>query len=851
MNKPLQEVLDDIQKSTSWRILYRESLISDIRVSIESSKDEVFNELNKSLQGRGLEFQIDQSRQQVILIQTRTNENRIKRISVSGQIVDDSTGERLPHATLSWLENNSVKGTASGSAGTFQFTAPIIESGITIKASYVGYHPKEVHFKVDNLESIRDLTIRLSPQAISSNEIIVSGSAFNTSSDTSLSGLIETGRFSPFGESSSVRALQVLPSVGLTTALNNGLNVRGSAPDGLQVMLDGITIFNQSHLFGLLDSFNEDALQSSGFFYDITPAQIEVPTGGTLALLTRSGSLNKTTVKAGLSNSSYKATLEGPLKRGKASWLISGRGSLLNAIDWFNNSDLIQWGLDINRPGRIEGENRSTLDSRLVTPLDSEARFFDLHGKLYFEGNSGNRWIASVYYGGDFTNQLVERRVGTIGNETRFRTEEFQTENDWGNFAGTIKHQRQISNHVYSHTMTGISAYEADFLKEDFVNTRINRVDGTTQINVFTFPFQNKSTMNQVKAEQSFDMVFNHFSLTAGAAWFYYRGDYRENSFNRSSFLVNTESNQFDTYFQADFMDLPFSQLHIGTRFHYYSNGDFKRFSPRLKLRLLPDYPVNFSIGFSRNHQFLHRIGLDNAVTADVWVLSNELQPPASVDHYSAGVYTGIIPKTYIQIEGFIKNSKNLRLHEINVQSLSNTFSDTPWFFENKGRGRGAELIIKNQFNNWSLTHTYSLSSMEFQNPFILDGDSFYADWDRRHLYTATAEVSVMPSINLYASWMIASGTPNRLAQLNIEEESERLDIYKRLDISAKYSGNFTGGRLSASISFFNVLNSQNPWYREFTLAIDESRRLPRLEAVPMDVFDLGFQPSFEIILSF
>jgi hypothetical protein len=35
-------------------------------------------------------------------------------------------------------------------------------------------------------------------------------------------------------------------------------------PDSFQLELDVISIFNQSHPFGLIDSFNEDAILNTG-----------------------------------------------------------------------------------------------------------------------------------------------------------------------------------------------------------------------------------------------------------------------------------------------------------------------------------------------------------------------------------------------------------------------------------------------------------------------------------------------------------------------------------------------------------------------------------------------------------
>ena len=78
--------------------------------------------------------------------------------------------------------------------------------------------------------------------------------------DTPAAGLIAAGRFSPLGETSTIRALQGHPSATAGTAVSEGLTVRGSPPDGFLVTLDGMPLYNQSHpFFGLLDSFNADA----------------------------------------------------------------------------------------------------------------------------------------------------------------------------------------------------------------------------------------------------------------------------------------------------------------------------------------------------------------------------------------------------------------------------------------------------------------------------------------------------------------------------------------------------------------------------------------------------------------
>lgn len=843
------DLFEDLQEKSSWRFLYREALLSPHSFSFQSDRDNLLRNLEQSLATKGLTMQVDEQRQQILILRGTQNIQLNQPVTISGQVVDAVTGERLPFATLSWMDNGRLKGQAAGNSGTFRIQLNTPDNNLVVRASYVGYLQEELEINLDSDKTLRDVTIRLTPQSLTGSEIVITGSNYYTQQDSSVTGLIKTDRFSPLGEGNSIRALQILPSVAVTTALNDGLNIRGSSPDGFHVELDGMAIFNQSHLFGLLDSFNDDAIQNSGFFYDVAPAQIHAPSGGTLSLITKTGSLNEFQATAGISNTTAKATLSGPLKKGRSSWLISGRSSYMDQVQWFNNRQLIQWGLDIDRPGS-DPVNNGTQVSGLVTPGSSDAYFFDLHGKVYFEGVNGSRTIAGLYFGGDETRQNANRITRNTGGDTRFAEEEVTTDNEWSNFSASLKHQRSLSSSVYSHSTIGISAYETLFSKDDFIYTRVGGTPEAPQISVFTYPLSNQSTMNQVKLDQSFDLFTDFASFTTGFSGIYHRGEYAEVSFDRSGFYRQTESLQVDGYLQADIELKEVAELQAGTRVHYYSNGQFLEWSPRLKATFFPGKTISFGLGYSRNIQFIHRIGFSNVVTADLWVLSNEQQPPSVTDHYSAGMYLRPFDRFYLQIEGYIKNQNRIRLHEINTRSLTNTFSNSPWFFENNGHARGVEFLARKEFPRFAVTQSYTYSITELQNDNINNGERFLAEWDRTHSAATMLEVPVFKGLDLYASWIMASGTPDRFTG-TISNNNERLGATYRLDVSASYAAKMGTTDLQAKFSLFNVLNANNDWYREYRLALETDRVVPFLRPVSVDVYDLGFQPSFEVKISF
>lgn len=843
------DVFNKIQEETEFTFLYRESLVSGLDINLNTDRNRFIQDLQYSLRPFDLTIRVDSVGRQLIVLPLPDESRGHQTVSISGQIVNSETGERLPFSTISWRENGALQGQVTDHSARFQVRLKSDQSSVSLDASYVGYQKSNVTLDLSSNERIQDLTIRLEPEPVSGSEIIVLGSNYYSPQDSSLSGLIKTDRFSPLGEDNAVRALQILPSVGTTTAMNDGLNIRGSTPDGFHLELDGITIFNQSHLFGLLDSFNEDAVLNSGFYYDVAPAHINSPIGGKLSLTTRNGSLQKTNLEAGISNTSIKVTADGPLKRGKSSWLLSARSSYMNHLQWLNNDQLIRWGLDIDRPAS-DPSSAENINSALVTPLDSDVFYFDIHGKLNFEQQDGSRTMASIYFGGDQTSQLADRITRNRSTEERFQTTEVETENRWNNFAFSTQHQRSLTSSMYSNTTLALSGYETFFSKDDFLYTNITEIGESIQTTVFTYPLLNRSTMNRAKIDQTFDIQSDSFNVKSGFSGIYHRGEYQEKSFDRSQFYTRTSGIQGDLFAQTEFSPFDFMKFQTGLRTHYYTAGNYFRLSPRLKVNLFEDRDASLSFGFSKNHQFINRVGFSNAVTADVWILANEDQAPSSVEQLTAGFYLNPFRRLYFQAEGYLKHYENLRTHELNAQSLTNTFMDSPWFFGNEGEGKGVEFLTRFRSNIFSITQTYTLSSMKLKNQSINNGEEFYAPWDRTHAATTNLAVDITPNIQLFAAYILASGSVTGTYDF-ARNESERLGSYQRLDLSAQFRKRIGGSSVSAKFSVFNVLDEQNPWYRAYQPVIVTRNTVPAIRSEIVSVYDLGIQPSFEIKIDF
>lgn len=843
-NEPLLKVIHEVEVRTEVKFMYRESLVAGVRLDLICDAEQVFPELRKELSRINIGLKIDEVRKQALLY-SDNNPSTANEVRISGFILDDDTGERLPFATVSWIENGNLTGTAASANGIFHATIPTNQDSLSLLFSFTGYEPLRLKLNLTDQNTWRDLAIRLKPGAYSSKEIVVRSSYLYNASDSLFDGLIKMGAFSPLGEANSIRSLQTLPAVQTEAAMNDGLSVRGSSPDGFLVLLDGQTMYNQNHLFGLIDAMNADILKTSGFFYDVTPAEFRAPHGGVLSLITKTGAMQKLTGSGGFSNTALNATLEGPILKGRASWLISGRISLLDQLDWLNNRSLIEFGLDIDRPFDFQDSILQPIAQDNRNVISTSAAFYDLHSKLYVEQKNGSQIIISAYIGEDEASQDYSRRIFN-------NTLDFETINNWSNKIFSASYHTQMGANTSFRSHLGFSDYYSDYLKTDaaaIAETIQN--GGRSSIEITISPLILDNALREFNAGQSFATHFETGSFKYGVAYSDFEVEYRELSFHANSFRSRRTSQLFDLYGEVELHPGNEATVQLGNRLYYYSNGKYLNYSPRVMVRFFPSSVVSAGIGFSKNFQYLHRLDFFNINSTDFWIMSNEDQPPSGTTYYSANLRMNLSERFYLQVEGYYKIFENIRIHGLNTQLISLTFQEeeTPWYHRNNGTGKGIEFFARQRYDRLQLSGTYTLSSMELENILINDGAPFYPDWDRRHQVSLMTDLNLAPGLSLYAVWNYASGAPSRILT-DRDSEQSRLGDYSRFDLSLNYRYVFESGhKLDLAASIYNLLDRENPWYSDIRQGRNTSTR--RVEAGVVEVYDLGVQPSFKVSVEF
>lgn len=851
---PLKQVIEDIESRKQYQFLYRDALVSGKYVSFEASENSLFATLESALTPQFIEVKIDEKHRQILLSEAARPIAETAS-SLTGQIIDAETGARLPFASLTWMDRGKLRGVSANAAGAFQFSlidAMAQDSIAKLTISYVGYKTRQLELSRSKMPT--ELSIRLEPEPLLGQEVLVNSTFLHTDLDTTWHHLIQGMNAMPFGESSVLRSLQPLPAVALNTAFSEGLNVRGSKADGFQVLLDGAPIYNQNHFFGMFDVFNNDALQTVGFFYDIAPASYFAPPGGTISFITRPGSVQSFKSTIGFSNAAVRATVEGPIARGKSSWLVSGRYSYIDKVNWFNNERLIGVGLDTIRSISDLPNNAADLDEFTIFPGNTSALFYDVHSKLTHETPGGGRATLSLYVGGNTTQLDAERLYLERDEETDILEtvrNPVSTLNSWGNEAASFQLHHRVGNKAYLQTVLAASHYYSKYDKDDFTFTRLN-ANGRPQN--FIFPFTYDNELFDLKLAQHLDFAPNRPGIfSAGFSTNFYALTYKEQSATRPAFGEDYYALQFDAYSEYERTNADILNMRIGLRGHFFTQGNAIRLSPRLQFTLFPQSPLSFRIGYSRNYQFLHHLYLENTNSASIWVITTGSSKPSQVDNITSGIYFKPVASAFIQVEGYMRAYDHLRRHEINGPTqftTENMVRFTPWFSENQARAKGLEVMYRQRIGPLIWTHSYTLSRVEMQNNLVNNGEWFMAEWDRRHQYTSNLQINLHRSIGLNLSWFYATGNPNVLSFADEVEES-RLPDYHRLDANIQWARFFGSLQIQARASVYNLYDQVNTWYREPIQVFNQNRSADRFIFYPVDVYDIGLQPSFDVSITF
>lgn len=722
--------------------------------------------------------------------------------TISGYVRDQSTGEAL--IAVNVYVGESGKGTLTNSYGFYSITLP---SGIyTLGFSHIGYHTVE---QILELKSDIILNIDLGEKTQILEEVVITAAKKNSNITELEMGTIQLPMYlirkvpAFMGEVDIIKAIQLLPGVQSTSEGSSGFSVRGGSIDQNLILLDEATVYNASHFLGFFSVFNNDAIKDVKLFKGDIPASSGGRLSSLLDIRMKEGNLRELSGSGGIGSISSRLTLEGPVIKEKASFIVSGRRTYA----------------DLFLP--LSG-NEDVRKSRLY--------FYDLNAKFNHILNENNRIFLSGYFGRD----LFKNPFASLG---------------FGNRTLTARWNHLFSNKLFSNFS----------LIHSYYDYKLGTPEG--ELNSFEW----FSTMNDLSLKIDFTNYFSpDIQISYGGIITYHkfapgiaRGTGSESFFGelilpgqkalenglymnieqktkgRFSFKYGLRLSSFHNFGDATVYNYDENYLPIDST--VYKGFDF--FSsyfgpePRLGINYLVNEITSLKASYSRTRQYLQLAQNSTAGTPlDIWFpVSPNIKPQIS-DQLSIGFFRNLFnQRVEASIEAYYKVMQNT----IDFKDHPNLLLNPKLEGEvrvGESSSYGMELFIKlnaNKINGWI---AYTLSKTERKIEGINNGLPYLAPYDKPHNITMVANYSISNRLSAGANWIYSSGIPvtfpvGRFELLNIiapvysGRNEYRMPDYHRLDVSFTYTGKQRPEKKwnsNWSLSVYNAYARKNAWAINF-----------------------------------
>ncbi len=664
-----------------------------------------------------------------------------QKVTISGFIDDARTGERLYGATV--CELNSATGVATNQYGFYSLSLPA--GKVILQVSFVGYKSlvKQVTLCADTIV----------PFSLSSDnqlgEVVVKAGKIPNDRLHSVERLPMTVVQSLpgfLGENDVLKALTQLPGVQQGKEGSAGIFVRGGSPDQNLIMLDGVPVYNATHLFGFVSVFNPEAIQSVDLYKGNFPARFGGRLSSVVDVRMKEGNRYERHTDLTLGLLSSKITHEGPIKKGKSSYIISARRTLLDLL--------------VTGAAKI---NQMSADEAVVPGLN----FFDLNAKLNFTIDPKNHLYISMYKGGD---HLFSRYMTKTENNNIHQKDYTNVNLKWGNSVFAARWNRQINNRLFLNTSlsAGLFSYGVYSRFSQKITEDGNKTETWTNVD-----YVSKVNTNQLKLD--FDWYpDNRHKVKFGSETslnYFIPGEQRiKKSDTGNTITGNRHQHNFTTsIFAEDHFSINDQwRFDIGLRYNLYAPGKktVQKISPRLNVDFLASEKVAFSFSWAEMFQPIHLLTNSSiGLPSDIWVPATKNISPERSSIQSISGSFDISRHLNLVSSAYYKRMKRIITYGAGYSFMD--ISDDWETLVTRGEGRtwGFENALNYELNRLKCWVNYTLSWNQRRFPNLNNGKYFPYKYDRRHDLNLGFIWKLSPSVDLSAVWAFQTGQAVTLAE--------------------------------------------------------------------------------------
>ena len=694
---------------------------------------------------------------------------------ISGFISDSSSGEALIGANVILQETG--QGMATDING-YYIIQDIVPGNYVLMVSYVGFSLRKEKLSISDRQSIK-LNIALSEEVVELSQVEVTAEQIQRKANIQPSKINLSPRMMKaapaLAEPDLFRTIQALPGVLTTSEFSTGLVIRGGNTDQNLILLDGVTVYNPSHLGGIFSNFIVDGVKEAELIKGAYNAEYGGRLSAVLNIISREGNQKKFEGKANLSLLSAQATLEGPFYKG--AWVLSGRRTYFDQIFKSNPN---------------------------IPPY----YFYDIQSHVYSDLTPKDRLSISFYNGID------DLLFGTFGLAGR-----------WGNNTLSTQYRRVFSEKLIGNFLYANSLFFTEFglggsngLNSD------NQIDDATVAANFSWFKSSESTIKFGAQLKNLGFLYTN---TFGDS-LQFKIETKPKEFASYAKLKYSPSEKF--IFE------PGVRINL---YNVYSDSIFPDLRLGMKYLLTDDRYINFSLGNYHQFIATFQDDYNPTILDQWIAVDNSVAPAKSsqivlgYEEYINDLYKLQVEGYYKDIKNLFTFEESRATTDEAVSDSALSDIVTP----SNGYAYGLELFaqkMSGRLSGW-LAYTFSVSRKSMNSIFYDKNEEYYNSWDRTHSFSALGNYLInnkwdmnwklslqsgqayTPIIGYYNQ--ILPGSPDEVFRtIPGTRNSARYSPYSRLDLGIVYHTKIFGSKMDVYIQIINVFNKKNTFRKSYSV---------------------------------
>jgi outer membrane receptor for ferrienterochelin and colicin len=753
-----------------------------------------------------------------------------QKITISGNVKDAASGEVLIGANI--YDKVSKKGAVANQFGFYSYTTTA--DSVDLFFSFVGFQTQRIY-----MSATKDtvINVQLGADGVL-DEFVVTSEAVEPIQEITRMGTINVPikqiKELPalLGEVDVFKVLQLLPGVQSGTEGASGLYVRGGGPDQNLILLDGVPVYNASHLFGFFSVFNADAINNVELIKGGFPSRYGGRLSSVIDVTMKEGNMQEFKGEGSIGIIASKLTLEGPIKKDKTSFILSARRTYLDILA------------------------RPIIQAATSGNESVGYYFYDLNGKVNHIVNDKNRLYLSVYSGDDKA-YARSRNFYVDNNQRTDYSDEFGLK--WGNFISALRWNNIINSRLFVNYTFTYSRYNFDLFSE-----YEQEVSGAGTSEKRFYAERYFSGIRDLAAKADFEYVPNpdHYIRFGGNAILhrFSPGVYASESTQRDEDMVlgseELNSTEYAFYVEDDINITSRLKANVGLHYSgFLTDGEhYRSLQPRLAARYLLDESTSIKASFVTMAQFIHL--LTNAglgLPTDLWVPATPQIGPQQSMQLALGAF-----KTFkgfeLSAEAYYKTMEGLIEYRDGATYLN---IDQDWQEKvavGEGRSYGIELLAQKKVGRVSGWVGYTWSNTERRFDEINFGEWFPFKYDRRHDISIALTHDWKKNRDFSLVWVYGTGNAVSLPTQRYEgavsnrwgdpmrtqiqyyesRNNFRYRAYHRLDLSFSWWKDTSWGQRKWTLGIYNAYNRLNPFFMDVGFDRSGNRKIVQYSLFPM-----------------